>query len=206
MTVLAIAAQKGGVGKSTTSLYAATNIARALGSTAERPLVGILDRDDSKNLTDLINRRPNLLQPGVILLSGYDLPRHNGDLRVIVVDTPPGFKAIRSLEEADLIAIPAVPEDQAVSNFVKYLNLLDDARVSVNPKMRLVAVLPTMVMRNKLHETRLAEIKAIACRRRPPLVVLPPVPRRIDIARYDLNVPEYKIVTEELMRYAALAL
>ena len=44
MDVLAVAAQKGGVGKTTTTIYTANYAAQALGSTVERPLVGIVDR------------------------------------------------------------------------------------------------------------------------------------------------------------------
>ncbi len=203
MNVLAIAAQKGGVGKTTTAVYTANYIAHSMCATAERPLVGLIDREETRNLTTLARLGEARLAPGVVLLPGYDVPRDHPTLRLVVVDTPPGYMAIKSLEEANLVAIPAIPESNGIVNLIDYLKLLDDAKVSVNPRLRLVAVLPTMVMNNELHRQRLTEIKAIAGRRHPPLVVLDPIPRRIDIARYKPS-PAYAAATAEIMRYAAI--
>ncbi len=203
MNVLAVAAQKGGVGKTTTAVYIANYVARSLGATVERPLVGVIDREETRNLTKLVRLGEAALEPGVILLPTYDVPRDHPTLRLVVVDTPPGYMAIKSLEEANLVAIPAIPESNGIVNLIDYLKLLDDAKVSVNPRLRLVAVLPTMVMNNDLHRQRLAEIRAIAGRRRPPLVVLDPIPRRIDIARYKPS-PAYATAIREMMRHAAI--
>lgn len=203
MNVLAIAAQKGGVGKTTTAVYTANYIAHSMRATAEWPLVGLIDREETRNLTTLARLGEARLAPGVVLLPGYDVPRDHPTLRLVVVDTPPGYMAIKSLEEANLVAIPAIPESNVIVNLIDYLKLLDDAKVSVNPRLRLVAVLPTMVMNNELHRQRLTEIKAIASRRHPPLVVLDPIPRRIDIARYKPS-PAYATATAEIMRYAAI--
>ncbi|MDP9378582.1 MAG: hypothetical protein M3Q29_00245 [Chloroflexota bacterium] len=73
MKVLAVGAQKGGVGKSTTALYLATRAAEALGN-GTSPIVGILDRDESKNLSRLLKFSPDLLRPGVTLLGGERVP------------------------------------------------------------------------------------------------------------------------------------
>lgn len=204
LNVLAISAQKGGVGKTTTVLYAANHIARRLEATAARPLVGIIDRDETRNLTKIVGAGLAELAPGVVLLPGYDVPRAHPTLRLVVVDTPPGYMAIKSLEEANLVAIPALPENNGIVNLVDYLKLLDDAKISVNPRMRLVAVLPTMVMHNGLHQERLADIRTIAGRRTPPLLVLDPIPRRASIMRYDMQSPEYAAAAEELMRHGQI--
>jgi len=209
-TVLAIGSMKGGVAKTTTALYLAAYMARRLGGTAACPVVGLIDRDESRNLTTLLDMRPDLRVPGLVLLPGEDVPAASAasdaasDLRLVIIDTPPGFKAIRSLRAAHLVIVPTVPEDQGVANLVKYLQRLDDERLMVNPHMQLVAVLPTKTLpRTQLHTQRLADIMAIAARRTPPLLVLPPVPHRMSIANYDLRAAEYAIVGEEVARHAA---
>lgn len=203
--VLAIAAQKGGVGKTTTTLYTANHLARLLHGTAERPIVGIIDRDETRNLSKIIAAGLADLAPGVVLLPEYDVPRDHPSLRLVVIDTPPGYMAMRSLEEANLVAIPALPENNGIVNLVDYLKLLDDAKISVNPRMHLVAVLPTMMMNNGLHRERLADIRTIAGTRRPPLLVLEPIPRRAAIMRYDMENPEYAAAAAELMAHGRIA-
>ncbi len=68
--ILAIAAGKGGVGKTTSALYIAAQAARLLGGTAEDPAVGIIDRDESRNLTKRLRLEPDLLRPGTVFLAG----------------------------------------------------------------------------------------------------------------------------------------
>jgi cellulose biosynthesis protein BcsQ len=203
LNVLAVSAQKGGVGKTTTVLYAANHIARLLGGAV--PVVGIIDRDETRNLSKLVAAGLTALEPGVVLLPDYHVPREHPSLRLVILDTPPGYMAIRSLEEANLVAIPALPENNGIVNLVDYLKLLDDAKISVNPRMRLVAVLPTMVMHNGLHAERLSDIRAIAGRQRPPLLVLDPIPRRAAIMRYDMDSPEYAAVAAALVAHGGLA-
>ena len=205
MKVLAIGSQKGGVSKSTTALYLATYAAQLSGGTADRPTVGLLDRDESKNLTELISLRPELLRPGVVLLPGESLPKADAGLQLVVIDTPPGLSAIQSLNEAHLVLVPVHPEDQGVANLVKYLRGIEAQRLTVSPGMRLVALLPTMVERTVLHRERLADIAAIATHHRPPLAVLTPVPRRARIAMYDLDAPEYLAPARELFEHGLIA-
>jgi len=121
MKVLAVGAQKGGVGKSTSSLYLAARAAELLGGTAERSVVGLLDRDEAKNLSELVALRPDLLLPGVALLEGEELPPARLGLQLVIVDTPPGFKATASLRESHMIVVPVLPEDQGIANLIKYL-------------------------------------------------------------------------------------
>ncbi len=204
MKVLAVGAAKGGVGKTTTSLYLAARAAEMLGSTRERPLVALIDRDESKNLTMLWKRRADLRRPDIVLWSDSDLPPDDAGFQFVVIDTPPGLSAIPSLREAALVLVPTVPEDQGVNNLINYLHLIDVQRLAASPQMRLVAVLPTIVKRRTLHQVRLEEIKRIAAMQKPPLLVLPSVPDRARIALPDLTAPEYDTPIKELFRYAEI--
>lgn len=204
--VLAVSSQKGGVGKSTTALYLATLAAGRLGGSAVRPVVGLIDRDESKNLTELLRIRPELLRPGVTLLAGDEIPAADSGLALVVIDTPPGVTAIRALHEADLIVVPVLPEEQGVANLPRYLRNIEAQRRAVNPDMRLLALLPTMVKpQTTLHRQLLPVIDAIAERNTPRLIVLPPIPDRTRIASYDLDAPEYAASAKELFKHVQLA-
>lgn len=205
MKVLAVGSQKGGVGKSTSSLYLAVRAAEALGGTAERPVVGLIDRDESRNLSRLLQMLPDLLPPGVVLLPGEELPSRQCGLALVVIDTPPGITAIPSLKQADLVLVPAIPEHQGIVNLAAYLHLLDAHRISVSPTMRLVALLPTMVeVRSPLHQQLLEDMRHIAAQHQPPLAVLTAVPRRARIRSYDLRTPEYDAPAKELFTHAQI--
>lgn len=199
MRVLAIGAAKGGVGKTTSSLYLAARAAEALGGIDNA--VGLIDRDESKNLTRLIKLRPDLLRPGMTLLAGEDLPRQ-GSYSLVIIDTPPGLSAIPSLREADLVLVPVKPDDQGIGNLVLYLDDIDDQRVAVSPSMRLIALLPSLVQRTKLHRVRLQDIAEIAAAHEPALLVLPPVPHRASIADFQLTTHEYDEPARELFHHA----
>lgn len=205
MKVLAIGSQKGGVSKSTSALYIATRVAEMLGGTEEHPIVGILDRDESGNLSELLQLRPELVRPGVKLIRGKGLPSPKEGLEFVVIDTPPGLSAIQSLKEAHLVLVPVHPEDQGVANLVKYLRNIEAQRITVSPTMRLVALLPAMVERTVLHRARLEDIKEIAASHYPPLKVLPAVPRRARIAMFDLDAPEYDQPVKELFSHAIVS-
>ncbi len=204
MRVLAVGAQKGGVSKSTSTLYLATRAAEVYGGTAERPAVGIVDRDESLNLSKLLRLYPDLLRPGVVLLPGIELPPASSNLRLVIIDTPPGLSAIQSLKESHLVLVPVHPEDQGILNLVTYLENIEAQRLIVSPNMRLVALLPAMVERTVLHRERMADIRHIAEQHSPPLLVLPPIPRRARIATYDLSASEYDVVAKELFTHAHL--
>lgn len=206
---IAVSAWKGGVGKSTTSVYLAALLARHGADTR----VALVDRDASRNLTAMIGQRPDLrdalTRRGVTLISGYDLPHDRTAYRYIVIDTPPGDGAIASLRDATLVVLPVKPEDQSIGNFVKHLEQLDDARLGVSPRMRMLAALPTMVWRTgrslvRQHQDHLANIEAIAARRHPPLPVLPYVPLSTHVMNFDLDSPEYQPVVEELLRHVSI--
>ncbi len=203
--VLAVAAGKGGVGKSTSVLYIATLTARLLGGTEDDPAVGIIDRDESHNLTKRLELEPDLLRPGVVLLPGQELPPAGCGLDLVVIDTPPGHLSIDSLRQAQLVVVPVLPETNGVINLTEYLDNLELHRITVSPDMRLVALLPTMLMRTLTHAQRLDDIRAIAAHHRPPLTVLPPVPRRTRIEGLDLDAPEYVAPAKELFHHAGIA-
>ena len=204
MRVLAVGAQKGGVGKTTTSLYLGARAARHLGSTRERPVVAMIDRDESKNLTMLLRMQPELLRSGVVLLDGEALPPASAGFALVIIDTPPGVSAMASLQQADLVLVPVQPEPQGLANLQLYLGNIDRYRRRVSPNLRLLALLPSMVKRTNLQRNGLAAVETIAGSYQPPLVVLPAVPERARIAAYDLDAPEYDPVAEEVFARGAI--
>jgi len=204
--VLAVGAQKGGVGKTTSAIYLAARAAVLFGGSADQPAVGLIDRDESENLTALVRMRPEILPPGVVLLSGTALPRRDSGLRMVIIDTPPGLSAIDSLQEANLVVIPVLPEEQGVNNFAVYLRNLDRFRLMANPTMRLVAALPTMVeSRSTMHRALLHVVEQVAKEHQPPLAVLTAVPRRSQIRDVDLRAPFYDQPAKELWSHAGVA-
>lgn len=204
MRVLSIGSAKGGVGKTTSTLYIGTRAAAYLGGTRANPVVGLVDRDESRNLTRLVSIDPTLLRPGVVLLPDEELPPKSMGLQLVIVDTPPGLTALNALREADLIVVPVTPATQSILNLTQYLRNLAKQRVVMNPGMRLLALLPTMVRNTTLHRHRLADIAEIAAEQRPPLLVLPPIPLRASIESYDLDAPEYTQPAKELLTNAEI--
>lgn len=204
MKVLAIGSAKGGVGKSTSTVYLAARAAEHLTSTDEQPRVAILDRDESKHLTKLYEMREDLHWPGVVLLDGDALPRPDAGFDLIIIDTPPGLSALPSLREANLVLVPCQPTDMGVNSLVEYLDSIEEQRLIVSPGMRLIALLPTMVNSTNLHRTRLEDIRRIAAHQRPPLLVLPHIPYRVAVALPDLGAHEYDAAAKELFGHGEI--
>ncbi len=205
---IVVSAWKGGVGKSTTSVYLAALLARETDAG-----VAFVDRDASRNLTAMVAQRPDLCDElagrEVSLVSGEEIPPRRKGFAYIVIDTPLGDRAIAALRDATLVVLPVKPEDQSSGNFVKHLEQLDDARLAMSPHMRLLAALPTMVWRTgrslvRQHQDHLDNIAAIAARRHPPLPVLPNVPLSTRVMNFDLDAPEYRPAAEEILRYVAI--
>lgn len=202
MTVLAVGAQKGGVGKTTTALYMAAHAARRLGCTHGPPRVALVDRDESKNLRQLLGTYDGILPPGVVLLDDKRVPPPDAGYELVVIDTPPGVSALESLAEANLVLVPVLPEPQGVANLIDYLGNLDNQGRSVSPSMRILALMPNMVAgRTKLHAQHLEMIRQIAAMHVPPLAVLSCVRRLNEIANYNLAARDFAVVAEELFRY-----
>jgi cellulose biosynthesis protein BcsQ len=204
MKVLALSSPKGGVGKTTSSLYFATRLAEALGGTRAQPVVGLVDRDENRNLSLLLKAEPELLRPGVVLLDGVPSGRAAGNLRVVIVDTPPGHTAIKALREAQLIVVPVIPSGQSVLALGEYLRNLEHHRMVGHAGLRLLALLPTMVRNTTAHRQRLADLRAIAAAQRPPLLVLPGIAQRTRIEEHDLDAPEYDVPAEEVLTHAQI--
>jgi len=204
MKVLAIGSSKGGVGKSTSTIFLAARAAEHLDSSEDRPLVAMLDRDESKHLTKLHAMRPDLHRAGVVLLPGESLPNPSDGFALVIIDTPPGLSALPSLREADLVLVPCQPTDMGVNSLVEYLDSIEEQRLIVSPGMRLIALLPTMVKNTRLHTTRLNDIRAIAAHQRPPLFVLPPVPDHVAVALPDLDSYEYDAIAKELFGHGQI--
>ncbi len=121
MKVLACSSQKGGVGKSTSALYFSARAAAWLGRRNGRGRVALIDRDESKNLTRLLEIQPWACPPGVDLLPGENLPPPGAGYALTVIDTPPGLSAIESLREANLLVVPVLPETQGVNTLIEFL-------------------------------------------------------------------------------------
>lgn len=202
--IVAIAAAKGGVAKTTTTLYIAARAAEMLGSTADRPLVAIVDRDRDRHLSDLVHVRGDLHWPGVTLLPDEELPPTSEGYRLILIDTPPGELALPSLREAQLVVVPCHPTDLGINKLVSYLENVERQTRMVSPGMRLVALLPVMTENTLVHRSGLDVIAQIAQRHRPPLRLLPAVPRRTALSIPDLSAPQYTAVATEVLRDAAL--
>ena len=84
MKIMAIGAEKGGVGKSTTTLYLAARAAERLGSNAAHPTVAIVDRDRDQHLSGLWRRRSDVRRDSIILMPDTALPRPESGIELVV--------------------------------------------------------------------------------------------------------------------------
>lgn len=109
--MIAVAATKGGVGKTTLTL----NLAAAAEAAGHGP-AAMVDMDPQGSLSHIYNRRNRENGPVMLALEGSDLPaaiaaaRRSG-IRLVVIDTPPAFLDMTRacVTAADLVVVPARP-------------------------------------------------------------------------------------------------
>ena len=205
MKIIAIGAEKGGVGKSTTALYLAARAADRLHHPDGRARVAIVDRDDSRWLSELWCTRPDVQRPDVLLMPDREIPDPRSGIEVVFIDTPPGAHALASLRESQMVVVPCPPTDWGVNALGTYIRRVEQQVMTMSPGMRLVAILPTMVdARTSLHRERLEDIGVIATRHKPPLLVLPKIPNHVSVQLPDLHAHEYDDAAEELFRHGTI--
>jgi len=204
MKIMAIGAEKGGVGKSTTTLYLAARAAERLGSNAAHPTVAIVDRDRDQHLSGLWRRRSDVRRDSIILMPDTALPHPESGIELVLIDTPPGAQALATLAEAQMVVVPCPPTEMAVESLATYLGRVRTIIRRTTPHMRLVAVLPTIVKKSRLHQAHLFNIADIAAAHTPPLLLLPAIPDRTSVQVPDLSSHEYDAAAEELFDNGAL--
>jgi len=205
MKIVAIGAEKGGAGKTTTTLYLATRAADRLRCPDGRPRVAIVDRDTPRQLTKEWTARPHIRRDDILLMPDGTLPSANSGIEVVLIDTPPGRDALPSLEDAHTIVIPCPTTDLGVNALPTYIRRVEERIVTLAPHMRLVAIVPTQFKPRALsHQDHLEDIKDIAARHQPPLLVLPAIQDRVRVQELRMSAPDYDAAAEELFRHATL--
>lgn len=165
MIIVALASAKGGVGKTASTIFLASEARKLLGD--QRILV--IDRDHSNfNLTNMWNWFP--APEGVVLATVAHLyPEKHikipesalrveedevpGDFDLVFIDTPPGLGAVKSLRGAQLVVVPTKLEPQSIVGLDNYLHEVQVQRLASSPSLRLVAILPTMVKLSRKDRT-----------------------------------------------------
>jgi chromosome partitioning protein len=128
MRILASAAHKGGVGKTTLAAHLAVEAERA----GADPVV-LLDTDPQESLTDWhkarVAERPTLLSPTLKTLSNMIAELRARGAALAIVDTPPGSRAAISaaLAVADLVLIPAQPSPIDLRAVGTTVDMVEDA-------------------------------------------------------------------------------
>jgi chromosome partitioning protein len=124
--VIAIANQKGGVGKTTT----AVNLAASLTATKRRVL--LIDLDPQGNATMGCGVEKNTL------------PRTNFD--VILIDCPPSLNmlTLNALVAADSVMVPMQCEYYALEGLSSLVQTIEQVHSSINPNLEIEGLLRTM--------------------------------------------------------------
>lgn len=149
MKVIAIAMQKGGVGKST--------LAKALGVAGARANLNVLvlDMDSQQSATQWAERRKDTL-PIVRFATEIELPKllkqaEQAGCELVLIDTPPArsTEAPAAVEYSDLVLVPCTPDIEA------YEQLPRTARLARSSEKPAAAVL-TMAQPNSRSEEEIA--------------------------------------------------
>lgn len=205
MKIVAIGAEKGGAGKTTTTLYLAARAADRLGCRHGTPRVAIVDRDNPRQLTKEWTTRPHVRRDDILLMPDGALPDAHSGIDVVLIDTPPGRDALPSLADAHTIVVPCPTTDLGVNALPTYIRRVEERIITLAPQTRLVAILPTQVKARALsHQDHLEDIRALAARHQPPLLVLAPVPDRVRVQELRLAAPDYDAAAEELFRHGTI--
>ncbi len=98
-----------------------------------------------RDLSDVI-RSMNARQTGMVksLLSEVD-----GDYDIIIIDTPPteSLATANALVASDYVLIPVQVEPDAMNGVVEIMRAIDEVRTGLNPELKVMGILPTMVKR-----------------------------------------------------------
>ncbi len=163
--IIAIANQKGGVGKTTTSI----NLAASLAVLEYRTLIIDADPQDLERL-DIITSHINLVGAEIEML---EVPGRENVLRnalsplrdqydFIILDCAPslGLITINALTASDSVIIPVQPEYFPLEGLGKLLNTINIVRTRLNPALTIEGFLFTMYdSRLRLHNQVVEEVK-----------------------------------------------
>jgi chromosome partitioning protein len=246
--VIAVANQKGGVGK-TTSVAA---LGAAVADQGVRVL--LVDWDPQASLTRALNARPDtgmyqavmayinndgdqvpeihptVLPGGEHLIAGHlDLaavelalvqaearehvlasllaplvPRYD----LVLIDCPPtlGLLTVNALVAATQVLVPVMPETLAAEGLVRLGQTIARLRKKLNPQLRIIGILPTMVASTNHHRAVLEQIQAWAAAAAVPM--LPTIPRTIkasEAAGAGIALTRYPGAGEVIRTYQQLA-
>ena len=156
--ILALANQKGGVGKTTTAI----NLGTALAAIGERVLIVDLDpqgnastglgidrRDRAFRLRDAIGELNNNVAPG-------------SDYTYVLIDCPPSLNllTVNAMAASDAILVPLQCEFFALEGLSQLLQTVEQVRSTLNPNLSIHGIVMTMFdARNNLSNQVVADVR-----------------------------------------------